>query len=97
MLVELKYVEAHIEPETILLQALQEADISVDTVVRMCADEEGADAVLEVLSPDVIKQYCIDHDINIDLNYFPQISEAVKEFTTQEKAMLLWQLLKEEV
>ena len=97
MLVELKYVEAHIEPQEILTQALQEGDISIDSVVRACVDEEGADAVLEVISHDVIKEYCIQRDINIELNYFDQISDAVKEFTVSEKAMLLWQLLKEEV
>ena len=97
MLVELKYVEAHIEPEQILIQAIQEADISVESVVRACIEEEGADAVLEVISADVIKEYCIQKDINIELQYFDQISDAIKEFTTQEKAMLLWQLLREEV
>ena len=93
MLVELKYVEAHIEPEQILIQAIQEADISVESVVRACVEEEGADAVLEVISADVIKQFCYDKDINIELQYFDQISAAVKEFNNNEKAMLLWQLL----
>ena len=96
MLVELKYVEAHIEPEQILIQAIQEADISVESVVRACIEEEGADAVLEVISADVIKQFCYDKDINIELKYFDQISAAVQEFTTTEKAILLWQLLKDE-
>ena len=96
MLIELRDVEVHIEPETILTQAIQEGDISVDTLVRACVDEEGAEAVLEVISPYIIKEYCIKRDINIELNYFPQIVEAVKEFNTTEKAMLLWQLLKDE-
>ena len=96
MLMNLRDVEVFIEPEEVLQQALEEGDISIDTVVRMCVDEEGADAVLEVINPDVVKQYCVDHDINIELNYYPQIVDAVKQFTTTEKAMLLWQLLKEE-
>ena len=93
MLLELKYVEAHIEPETILLQALQEGDISVETLVRTCVDEEGANAVLEVIAADAIKEYCIDKDIYIELNHYEQTSEALKHFTTTQKAMLLWQLL----
>ena len=93
MLVELKDVEAHIEPEEILIQALQEGDISIDSVVRACMEEEGTDAVLEAIENDVIKQYCYDKDINIELKYFDQISDAVKEFNSTEKAMLLWQLL----
>jgi len=97
MLVNLRDVEVFIEPEEILIQALQEGDISIDSVVRACVDEEGADSVLEVISADVIKEYCIQRDINIELNYFDQISDAVKEFTVSEKAMLLWQLLREEV
>jgi len=96
MLVELKYVEADIEPEKILIQAIQEADISVDSVVRACVEEEGADAVLEAFDHEVIKQFCCDKDINIELKYFDQISAAVKEFNSNEKAMLLWQLLKDE-
>ena len=68
---------------------LQEGDISIDFCVRTCVDEEGADAVLEVISHDVIKEYCIQRDINIELNYFDQISDAVKEFTVSEKAMLI--------
>ena len=96
MLVELKYVEAHIEPEQILIQAIQEADISVESVVRACIEEEGADAVLEAFDHEVIKQFCYDKDINIELKYYDQISAVVKEFNTTEKAMLLWQLLKEE-
>ena len=97
MLVNLRDVEVFIEPEEILIQALQEGDISIDFCVRTCVDEEGADAVLEAISHDVIKEYCIQRDINIELNYFDQISDAVKEFTVSEKAMLLWQLLREEV
>ena len=93
MLVELKYVEAHIEPEQILIQAIQEADISVGSVVRACIEEEGVDAVLEMFDHEVIKQFCYDKDINIELKYFEQISAAVKEFSSTEKAMLLWQLL----
>jgi len=93
MLVELKDVEAYIEPREILQQALQEGDISVDYVVRACIDEEGNDAVLEAFDHDVIKEYCIQRDINIELKYFDQISAAVKEFNNNEKAMLLWKLL----
>ena len=93
MLVELKDVEVFIEPQRILQQALQEGDISISDVVDACIDEEGSDAILEAFDHEVIKQFCYDKDINIELKYFDQISAAVKEFSSQEKAMLLWQLL----
>ena len=96
MLIELKDVEVHIEPTEVLSQALQDYDITVNDVVNICIEEESVDTVLEALENEDIKSYCYDKDINIELKYFEQISEAVKEFTTQEKAMLLWQLLKEE-
>ena len=93
MLVELKDVEVFIEPQEILQQALQDGDIRISDIVDACVDEEGNDAVLEVFDHEVIKQFCYDKDINIELKYFDQISAAVQEFSKTEKAMLLWQLL----
>ena len=93
MLVELKQVEVYIEPQEILQQALQDYDLSITDVVDICIEESSEDTVLEAIENDVIKQYCYDKDINIELKYFDQISEAVKEFSSTEKAMLLWQLL----
>ena len=97
MLVELKDIEVHIEPLEVLQQALQEYDLSINDVISTCIDESDIDTILEIIDNESIKSYCYDKDINIDLKYFQQISAAIKEFTTQEKAMLLWQLLKEEV
>mgnify|MGYP006883146842 CR=1 FL=1 len=96
MLLELRDVEVHIEPVEVLTQALQDYDLSVNDTINICIDEESVDTVLEAIENEDIKAYCYNKDINIELNYFPQICEAVKEFTTQEKAMLLWQLLKDE-
>jgi len=96
MLVEIKDVEVHIEPEEVLQQALQEYDLSVNEVVNICIDESEVDTVLEAIDNESIRNYCYDKDINIELKYYDQISAAIKEFTSTEKAMLLWQLLKEE-
>ena len=95
MLVELKDVAVHFEPQEILTQAIQDYDLSVTDVVNICIEEESVDTVLEVINNEDIKSYCHDKDINIDLDYFPQICEAIKEFTSAEKAQLLWQLLKD--
>ena len=97
MLVELKDVEVHIEPTEVVQQALEDHDIYADELITMCIDHESAEYVLESIDNEKIKEYCINHEINIELKYFEQISEAVKDFTIQEKALLLWQLLKEEV
>ena len=96
MLVQLQEVEGHIEPLEVLQQALQDYDISVSDVINICIDESGVDTVLESIENDSIRNYCYDKDINIELKYYEQISAAVKEFSSTEKAMLLWQLLKEE-
>ena len=96
MLVEIKDVEVHIEPTEVLTQALQEYDLSITDAVSICIDESDVSTVLESIDNESIKNYCYDKDINIDLKYFDQISAAVKEFSSTEKAMLLWQLLKEE-
>ena len=94
MLIELTEVEAHINPTEVVQQALEHGDIYADELISICIDYESEDYVLESIDNDKIKQYCYDKDINIDLKYFEQISEAVKVFTTEEKAKLLWQLLK---
>ena len=96
MLVEIKDVEVHIEPIEILIQALQDYDLSINDTVNICIEEESVDTVLEAIDNESIKSYCYAKDINKELKYFDQISDAVKQFTTTEKAMLLWQLLKEE-
>ena len=75
---------------------LQDYDLSIDTIINTCIKEDSVEAVLEAISHEDIKSYCYKHDINIELNYFPQICEAVKEFTTAEKLQLMWQLIKEE-
>ena len=93
MLVELKDVEVHIEPIEVLQQALQDYDLSLSDVISICIDESSVDTVLEAIDHEDIKSYCHDKDINIELKYFNQISAAVQEFNTNEKAMLLWQLL----
>jgi len=96
MLVEIKDVEVHIEPIEVLSQALQEYDLSITDDVSICIDESDVSTVLESIDNESIRKYCYDKDINIELKYYEQISSAVKEFSSTEKAMLLWQLLKEE-
>ena len=94
MLIELQEVEAHINPADVVQQALETKDIYAHELISMCIDYESVDYVLESIDNDKIKQYCYDKDINIEKIYFEQISEAVKVFTTEEKAKLLWLLLK---
>ena len=94
MLIELQEVEAHINPTEVVQQALEHRDIYADELISICIDHESTDYVLESIDDEKIKQYCIDKDLNLDEMYFAQISEAVKVFTTEEKAKLLWLLLK---
>ena len=94
MLIELQEVEAHINPADVVQQALEQRDIYADELISICIDHESTDYVLESIDNDKIKQYCYNKDLNLDEMYFEQISEAVKVFTTEEKAKLLWLLLK---
>jgi len=96
MLVQLQEVEVYLEPKEIVQQALEQRDIYADELILICIDHESADYVLESIDNDKIKQYCYNKDLNLDEMYFEQISEAVKVFTTEEKAKLLWQLLKDQ-
>ena len=94
MLVQLQEVEVYLEPKEIVQQALEHGDIYADELISICIDHESTDYVLESIDNDKIKQYCYNKDLNLDEMYFEQISEAVKVFTTDEKAKLLWLLLK---
>ena len=94
MLIELRDVEAHIEPEEILTQALQEGDISVGSAVYHCIDEDGVDSVLGAIDNEDIRTYCDNRSIYNQLEDFESITIAVKDLTQPEKAQLVWMLLK---
>lgn len=96
MLVELRDVEVHIEPATILTQALQDGDISVDTTISECISEEGAETVLDAIDNSDIINYCQRYELSVEVDTYNQIITAIKELTQSEKALILWQLLKYE-
>lgn len=94
MLVELRDVEVYIEPDDILIKALEEGDISTDRVVSICLNEEGADEVLKSVDNDDIKDYCLQHDITTTEATFESMAETLQTFNSSEKAQLLWLLLR---
>ena len=94
MLVELKDVEVFVEPEKIFTQALQEGDISIKKVIELCEYEEGEESILDEIDNDRIRDYCKKYDLNIDLDSYSQVINVVDDFTHQERALLLWKLLK---
>ena len=73
---------------------LKKYDVSIDTVVKICISKDSVEVVLETISHEDIRSYCYKREINIELNYFSQICDAVKEFTASEKTQLLLQLIK---
>jgi hypothetical protein len=94
MIVEVKYAEIDIEPETILVQALQEGDISIDAIIRECISEEGADAVLDAIDNDDITSYSKRFGLADELPKLDEIILGVRELDQEDKAKLLWLLLK---
>ncbi|WP_294967134.1 hypothetical protein [Sulfurimonas sp.] len=94
MQVELRDIEVHIEPTEILTQAIQDCDISIDDVVNICIDEESSDTVLSAVDNEDIKSYCDKYSIHISLDNFGLIANSIKDFSKDEKAKLLWLLLK---
>ncbi len=94
MLVELRDVEVHIEPQEILIQALQDYDLSIDTVISQCIYEENADEVLKAIDNADIQNYCEVNNISTTTNDFESITLTVKELNQQEKAQLVWMLLR---
>ena len=94
MLVELRDVEVHIEPELILTQALDDGDLIVDTVIRECISVGGDECVLDAIDNDDILKYVKEYDLDIEINMYDRVLRAVAEFTEIDRAKLLWQLLK---
>lgn len=94
MLIELRDVEVYIEPDEILKKALEEGDLSVDKVVRACIYEESSVAVLEALEHSDIEDFCKRHEIGSTVVNYGAIVSTLSRLTNQEKAQLLWLLIK---
>ena len=94
MLVELRDVEVHIEPETVLTQAIQEGDISIDTIIRECINEDGVESILDAVNNEDICEYAQKYHIELGINSVLQITMAVHKLSDEDKAKVLWQLLK---
>jgi len=94
MLVELRDVEVHIEPETVFTQAIQEGDITTDTVVRECIDQDGADAVLDAVDNSDIESYCKRYALADVLPKYDEIVLGLRGLANEDKAKILWLLLK---
>ena len=96
MLVELRDVEVYIEPEEILTKALEEGDLSADTVVHECIINDGVEAVLDAIDNEEIAEYCKRLGLIDDLLDFEKIVSSVTELNQIQKAQLIWLILKSE-
>lgn len=94
MLVELRDVEVHIEPETVLTQALQDGDISIGTVIYECISEDGVESVLDGIDNDDIRDYVEKYHLDAEIDSYEHIIRAIKELPQSQKAQLLWHLVK---
>ena len=92
MLVELRDVEVYIEPQEILTKALEEGDLSVDTAVRECIINDGANEVLDAVDNSDITDYCQRHEIMDQMSY-EEVAKNVATLNQTEKAKLVWLLL----
>ena len=94
MLVALRELEIEIEPVNIFIQAIRDGELTMSDIVNISHDEEGEESLLDEIDNDAIKAYCKEYDLNIELNSYEQVSRAIDDFTQQDKALLLWQLLR---
>jgi len=94
MLVELRDVKVYIEPEEILTKALEEGDLSVDTVVRECIINDGSEDVLDAVDNSDITAYCEKYEIMEITQDFEMVIGTVSTLTQEQKAQLLWLLIK---
>ena len=93
MLVELRDVEVYVEPDDILIKALEEGDLRTDNVVSICINEDSADEVLSAVDNEDIKHYCALHDLLKEDVTYDNILTSIPLLTDTEKARLLWSLL----
>jgi len=94
MLIELQDVEVHIEPRDILIQALRDGDITVDSVIYECTSEESVTAVLDALDKDDIEEYVEEHGIASSYADLSSIIRGLRILNEDDKAKVLWILLK---
>ena len=92
MLYELRDVEVYIEPDEVLTKALEEGDLTIDTMVRECISEDGVDSVLDAVDNSDITDYCERLELIPEIN-FQQISSTLHRLDQNEKAKLMWLLL----
>ena len=93
MLVELRDVEVYVEPDDILIKALEEGELRTDNVVNICINEDSADEVLSAVDNEDIKYYCALHDLLKEDVTYENILSSLALLTNTEKARLLWELL----
>ena len=95
MLVELRDVEINVEPKQILIQALKNGCITVETIVEECIKRDGSAYVLLGAIPYIdIDSFCKETGISKMLPNIDEIILASKELNQTDKAKLLWLLLK---
>jgi len=92
MLIELRDVEVYVEPDDIMTKALEEGDLTIDTLVRECISEEGVDSVLDAVDNSDITDYCERLELTPPVD-FTQISTNIRSLNQDEKAKLIWLLL----
>ena len=92
MLIELRDVEVYVEPDDIMTKALEEGDLTIDTLVRECISEEGVDSVLDAVDNSDITDYCERLELLPEMD-FQQIIETLPRLNQDEKAKLMWLLL----
>ena len=89
MLIELRDVEAYVEPDEILHQALNDGDLSIGDVVSICEAEADADEILRNIDDEDIQQYCNDKGIELDCS-FDMMVKSLKDLSQEQRASLLW-------
>ena len=89
MKVELKHVEAHIEPNDILREAIDNGDIKLSEIMGIVTNDYSNSDILDYFKLSDIEDYLGNEELQVN-----EVFDAVKAFTKEQKALLLWQLLK---
>jgi len=75
-----------------MTKALEEGDLSINTLVRECISNDGVDSILDAVDNSDITDYCERLELIPPVD-FTQISTTIRSLNQDEKAKLIWLLL----
>ncbi len=92
MLIELRDIEAYVEPDDILQQALRDGDLSGRDTINILQEDMLIDDILDEFDPIDILAFCKKNEIKQELD-FEEIVDSLQELSKEEKKEIIWKII----